>query len=161
MSGFEWSPDWLPRKEAAQASGYHVVSLDRIMGAGLVPMKTGPRPAWRHDGMRQIRYIHMPSLMAYKNASRHWLRGGPRPDQMQPSITKLGSALQGWRLEKGWSQKEVAQALHTTNATVSGWERGKRSPSLRMVVMLCELYGLTAEERWAVIEAIAWRESER
>jgi hypothetical protein len=114
MSGFEWSPDWLPRKEAAQASGYHVVSLDRIMGAGLVPMKTGPRPAWRHDGMRQIRYIHMPSLMAYKNASRHWLRGGPRPDQMQPSITKL-----------------------------------------------CELYGLTAEERWAVIEAIAWRESER
>lgn len=50
------------------------------------------------------------------------------------------------RLERGWSQKELAEQLGTTEANVNRWEKGVTSPSPYFRKQLYEVFGKTAAE---------------
>lgn len=52
------------------------------------------------------------------------------------------SVLTGIRLLAGVTQKDVAQKLGVTNATVSGWERGVSKPPIGKVPAMAEIYNL-------------------
>jgi DNA-binding XRE family transcriptional regulator len=151
--------EWLSRAEAAEAVGYTERALRAVMATGVVPRQPGPRPPGR-TGPRIIEYVHMPSLLAEKARRGDRGRHKPRPSVMKHSATKLGSALQGWRLAKGWNQTDAAKAIGTSKDTLSHWELGLRVPTVRYAVKLCELYDLGYKERWAVIEAIAWKQEQ-
>lgn len=50
-------------------------------------------------------------------------------------------SLKAARVAAGMTQKDVAQAIGTTTASLCRWERGERMPKVSMFFKLCELYG--------------------
>lgn len=59
---------------------------------------------------------------------------------------KIGKFLQHLRLEKGYSQKKVAEKLFVTRQLVSKCERGISLPSNELLVSLCKFYNISANE---------------
>ncbi len=55
---------------------------------------------------------------------------------------KLSSA----RNNAGYSQKEAADKLNISNATLCAWEKGKRFPKQPMIEKMCELYGMVYDD---------------
>jgi transcriptional regulator with XRE-family HTH domain len=50
------------------------------------------------------------------------------------------------RIERGWSQQELADRIGTTKITISRWENGTTSPSLYFRQKLSEIFGKTPAE---------------
>src|SRR5689334_10642155 len=50
------------------------------------------------------------------------------------------------RLQRGWSQAEVARRLDVDSAYVRRWENGLVSPSPFYRKLLCELFSMTADQ---------------
>lgn len=59
------------------------------------------------------------------------------------------------RIERGWSQEQVAEAIGTDHVTVSRWERCVTFPSPHFRQKLCALYGRTPAELGVVPLATA------
>ncbi len=58
---------------------------------------------------------------------------------------KLGDLLAMLRKEKGFLQKDVADYLHLTVATVSNYEKNVRMPNLETLVKLADLYDVSTD----------------
>ena len=58
----------------------------------------------------------------------------------------MGGLFKQLRKEKHLTQKEVADTLGITHATVSNWERGLNLPETPMAKKVAELYGVTVDE---------------
>ena len=56
-----------------------------------------------------------------------------------------GKRLKELRLEKGVSQKEVAQALNLANNAIARYELGLREPSHQILVALCDYFDVSAD----------------
>jgi DNA-binding XRE family transcriptional regulator len=54
--------------------------------------------------------------------------------------------LKAARINKGFTQNDVAETLHVTKKTVGSWESGKTKPKVDKIEPLCELYGLTYDD---------------
>lgn len=49
------------------------------------------------------------------------------------------------RLEKGFTQKELAQKLNTTNSAVCDWEKGRTQPDLQTLASIATLFDVSAD----------------
>lgn len=58
----------------------------------------------------------------------------------------MASIFKQIRKEKHLTQKEVADVLGVTHATISNWERGLNLPETPMAKKVAELYGVTVDE---------------
>jgi transcriptional regulator with XRE-family HTH domain/Tfp pilus assembly protein PilF len=58
----------------------------------------------------------------------------------------LNLLLRDARLERGWSQKELADQLGTTSVNISRWENGLTFPTPYFRQQLCEVFGKTPAE---------------
>lgn len=58
---------------------------------------------------------------------------------------ELGELLAMLRKEKGFLQKEVADYLHLSVATVSNYEKNVRMPNLETLVRLADLYDVSTD----------------
>lgn len=67
----------------------------------------------------------------------------------------LLSLLRRARQARGWSQRQVAEAVGTNRFTVTRWELGTAFPSPHFRQRLCELFGTTAEALGFLQEAQA------
>src|SRR5262249_2785420 len=63
-----------------------------------------------------------------------------RPQQVVPN-----QSLRAQRLQRGWTQQELADQLGTTPLSVGRWERGQVVPGPYFRQRLCALFGTTAE----------------
>ncbi len=61
-------------------------------------------------------------------------------------MRKTGRFLQALRKEKGLTQAELGDILHTTGKTVSRWETGLYMPPVEMLLQLSEFYGVNMNE---------------
>jgi transcriptional regulator with XRE-family HTH domain len=52
---------------------------------------------------------------------------------------KINENLRRARIEHGWTQKDLANALGVAEATVRSWELGKRFPGSALLVRLSSL----------------------
>lgn len=59
---------------------------------------------------------------------------------------ELGERLKKSRLNKGYSQKDVAELLHISRQAISKWENGNSYPDLDNLVKLSTHYEVTIEE---------------
>ena len=50
-----------------------------------------------------------------------------------------GRRLKTWRIERGWTQAQVAAAVHVAPNTVARWERGERTITNRTWAQLMAL----------------------
>lgn len=57
--------------------------------------------------------------------------------------------LKAARVNKGFTQKEVAAQIGVAKETVGNWESGKTMPKADLIVALCNLYGLSYDSiKW-------------
>lgn len=49
------------------------------------------------------------------------------------------------RLEKGMTQLQLANCLHTTNSAVCDWEKGRTQPDLEMLKNIATLFSVTTD----------------
>lgn len=60
--------------------------------------------------------------------------------------------LREYRKRAGWTQEEMASQWSYSTDTISSWERGKRSPSVRDIPRLARLLGIEPDELVAYIK---------
>lgn len=58
---------------------------------------------------------------------------------------KMNDRLRTIRIEKGFTQEELANKMNVSQKTISSWETGRTSPKFEESRRLCELYGCTLE----------------
>jgi transcriptional regulator with XRE-family HTH domain len=49
------------------------------------------------------------------------------------------------RLNKGWSQRDLAKKLGLTNVAVSMYERGERQPDYAMLELICDTFNVSID----------------
>ena len=49
------------------------------------------------------------------------------------------------RLSRGMSQQELAEALHASQAAISGWETGKYDPGMKNWKAIADLFGVPVD----------------
>ena len=59
---------------------------------------------------------------------------------------KVGKLLYGLRKEKGLTQKQLADALHLSDKTISKWERGLGCPDVTLLRELSEVLNVSVEK---------------
>lgn len=57
----------------------------------------------------------------------------------------LKISLAAARVNKGLTQREVAEKLRISTKTLVNWENGITFPTIEMVYKLCELYGVSVD----------------
>ncbi len=60
--------------------------------------------------------------------------------------TYIGRNIKNLRIEKNFSQKDLASLLKVSHKTVSHWESGYTEPSLEVIVTLKHLFQVEYEE---------------
>jgi transcriptional regulator with XRE-family HTH domain len=58
----------------------------------------------------------------------------------------LGRNLQRLRLDKGWSQEELAEETGLHRTYISGVERGVRNPTIAVLAKIAKALGVAADE---------------
>ena len=59
------------------------------------------------------------------------------------------------RIEKGFSQMDIAEVLNTTQQQYSKYENGQNEIPVRHVITLCKFYGVSADWLLGLTEADA------
>lgn len=49
------------------------------------------------------------------------------------------------RLENGYTQKELAEKLKTTNSAICDWEKGRSQPDLQMLSEIADVFGVSVD----------------
>ena len=57
----------------------------------------------------------------------------------------LGLRIALLRVEKGWSQAELAKRIGVSTSAVGMYEQGRREPSLALLVCLAQTLGITTD----------------
>ena len=57
----------------------------------------------------------------------------------------LGLRIAILRVEKGWSQAELAKRIGVSASAVGMYEQGRREPSLALLVCLAQEFGVTTD----------------
>lgn len=58
----------------------------------------------------------------------------------------IGKFVAACRKEKGLTQKQLAEKLNITDRAVSKWETGKSIPDAAIMLDLCQILGISANE---------------
>jgi len=58
---------------------------------------------------------------------------------------RLAAQIRTARIDKGWSQKLLAEILGTKQQVVSGWETGKHQPTPHQIGKLCKHLSRSAD----------------
>ena len=59
---------------------------------------------------------------------------------------KIGEIIYNFRTEKKLTQKQLADAMHISDKTVSKWERGAGCPDVSLLPELCRFLGVNLED---------------
>lgn len=49
------------------------------------------------------------------------------------------------RQEKGWTQKQLAETINTTDDSIFSWEKGRSQPSIELLRKLCKVLEVSAD----------------
>lgn len=58
----------------------------------------------------------------------------------------LKQQLKSYRLQKGWTQKMLAEKLNVSDKTISSWETGRSYPDIALLLQLSELFQISLDE---------------
>src|SRR5687768_3656890 len=73
--------------------------------------------------------------------------GGLRPLSVESmSVSVLSEALAAWRTEKGWSQREAANAVDAAPSTWNDWEKGDVRPHPKKLGKIADTFEKPRDE---------------
>lgn len=61
-------------------------------------------------------------------------------------MANIQSTLKRWRLEKGWSQSELARRANISKQAVSAYESGSKNPSYSTIEVLADVFNCSVSE---------------
>ena len=61
-------------------------------------------------------------------------------------MIKFAENIREFRINKGITQKELADLVNTNQSTISKWENGTLEPSLKELVKICSIFCCKADE---------------
>jgi len=67
-------------------------------------------------------------------------------------MSVLGSNILELRKEKGWTQKNLAVKINTTEDSIYSWEKGRAEPSVDFIIKLAEVFGVTTDYLFGLAE---------
>lgn len=67
-------------------------------------------------------------------------------------MNPLADNIRLFRKQKGWSQKELGQKLKVSQTAIFYWEKGTREPDVKTIRELSELFGVSPNDLYGVIE---------
>ncbi|HHK2607947.1 MAG: helix-turn-helix domain-containing protein [Pseudomonas sp.] len=70
----------------------------------------------------------------------------------QPAVKALGKRIKGLRVDRGWTQATLAEALGCESMTVSRYERGEYAPSVEVLEQIATVLGVGIGEFFTVQE---------
>lgn len=120
-----------PLREYRQKNGVTMQELARELGT------SQPHISDWESGKKRISMPMADRLEAITGIAARVLTSVGREDIQHP--------LSRWRWANGLSQREFARRLGCDNASVSGWESGKTSPSLKFLLKIRDLTDLGPE----------------
>lgn len=59
---------------------------------------------------------------------------------------RIADKIKNARIQKGYTQEQVAENLLVSRQTISNWENGKSLPDIISIIMMSELYELSLDE---------------
>ncbi len=59
---------------------------------------------------------------------------------------QFSDKLKSLRLERGWTQKDLAEKLGLAKSTVSLYEIAKREPNAEITIKIADIFGITVDE---------------
>ena len=65
---------------------------------------------------------------------------------------KLGEKIKEFRIEKGYSQMQLARSIGVSQKAVDYWERNVNEPKASYIILLVKLFEITFDEFFAEIE---------
>jgi len=65
---------------------------------------------------------------------------------MNPMAGDFGNYLCELRKSKGWTQKQLGDAIHVSDNTISKWENNISVPSLEMITLLSKELGVNISD---------------
>lgn len=74
---------------------------------------------------------------------------------------RISNNISYFRKKAGLSQRNVADKMNVLPSRVSNWEQGINSPSLAVLVDLCDILGITLNEMFGVESGEAYSPRER
>jgi len=61
-------------------------------------------------------------------------------------MNQFGTTLKRVRLEKGFTQKKLAEKLNVTDRSIRDWENEKTEPSYDTLIKLADIFDITLDE---------------
>ena len=61
-------------------------------------------------------------------------------------VNMIGNKLKELRMEKAYTQSELAKRLNVTRQAISLWEKDERDPDLVMLVKIAKCFSVTTDE---------------
>lgn len=58
----------------------------------------------------------------------------------------LGEQIKHYRLQKKWSQAELATILHVSASAIGMYEQNRRIPDLHIIIAMANLFQITLDE---------------
>ncbi len=78
-------------------------------------------------------------------------KSGPGRKRLELPSVKIQNAFAIWMAERKLSVEQLAAILNVDRATIYGWRRGSRPPSLRMAIRISQLTdGEVSAESWSL-----------
>ncbi|OYS70525.1 helix-turn-helix transcriptional regulator [Limosilactobacillus reuteri] len=66
---------------------------------------------------------------------------------------EISQRIKEYRLEKRYTQKELADLLNVKSSTVSGWELGRNIPSIEMIKKLADIFNVPFDDMAGVTDS--------
>ena len=59
---------------------------------------------------------------------------------------EFGERLRTFRKQKRMTQKQIGERIDISNATISSWEDGTKTPNVLSIIALCEAFDLSLDD---------------
>ena len=59
---------------------------------------------------------------------------------------EFGEKLRTFRKQKKMTQKQIGERIDISNATISSWEDGTKTPNVLSIIALCEAFDLSLDD---------------
>ncbi|RRG01215.1 MAG: XRE family transcriptional regulator [Lactobacillus sp.] len=59
---------------------------------------------------------------------------------------EISDKLRHYRKQKNLTQKELADKLHLSRKTISGWENGRGYPDIKSIAQLSDIFGVSTDD---------------
>lgn len=103
------------------------------------PMPHNPEPdgGTRHVPGPRVCDARVRSVVDADRVVARWPRRGPLPAHLRELLAQgFGARLRELRRERGWTQRQLADAMRWTDKTVRRYEHGERRPTADVVMRL-------------------------